>query len=185
MDISGLLLQTFGTDITFISSNFRSLCSPDLSNFQCRLVEPSIPIVTRPNFGATIPWLLAAPYELISDISEPNNLYYIIIKVSHKFGKKVHDQVHQYAAKLEIVSANLIDVIWLGDDCTDLFSISDFMFRYDILCCHIKEHSYDSPSSPKDELQGASPHSFCLHRIENMIHDQGIYNKYTKFFTKN
>ena len=65
-----------------------------------------------------------------------------------------------------------------------LFSISDFMFRSDILCCHIKEHSYDAPSSPEDELQGASPHAFCLHNIENLIHDQGIYNNSTKFFTK-
>ena len=61
----------------------------------------------------------------------------------------------------------------------------DFMFRSDILCCHIKEHSHDDPSSPEDELHGASPHSFCLHNIENMIHDQGIYNKYIIFFTKN
>ena len=84
----------------------------------------------------------------------------------------------------EIEPVDFIDVLWLGDDCINLFSISNFMFRYDILCCHIKEHSYDSPSSLEDELQGASPHSFFLHNIENMIHDQGIYNNYTNFFTK-
>ena len=92
--ISGLLLKKFGSDITFISSNFRSLCSLDLPNCQCRLVEPSIPTVTQLDFGATIPWLLSAPYDLISDISDPNKLYYRIRKVSHHFGKKVHDRVH-------------------------------------------------------------------------------------------
>ena len=67
--------------------------------------------------------------------------------------------------------SNFIDVFWLGDDCTNLFSISDFMFRYDILFCHIKDHSYDAPSSLEDELQGDSRHAFFLHDIENMIHD--------------
>ena len=51
--------------------NFRSLCSRDFSNYQCRLVAPTFPIVTQPDFGATIPWFIAALYELISDISEP------------------------------------------------------------------------------------------------------------------
>ena len=162
-------------------SNFRSLYSPYFPNCQCRLVAPSFSTVTQPDFGFTIPWLFVAPYDIISGISDPNNLYYINRKVSHQFGKKFHDRVHHYAAKLVIVPSNFIDVFWLGDDCADLFSISDFMFRYDILCCHIKEHSYDSPSSLEYELQGASPHAFCLHSIGKLIHDQGIYNNSTKF----
>ena len=81
--IGWLLLHTFGYDITFIRSNFRSLWSPNLPNCQCRLVAPSFPTVTQPDFGATIPWLFVAPYDLISDISEPNKLYYRIRKVSH------------------------------------------------------------------------------------------------------
>ena len=88
--ISGMMLKIFGSDITFISSNFRSLYSPYFPNCQCRLVAPSFPTVTQPDFGATLPWFFAAPYHLISDISEPNNLYYRIRKVSHQFGKKVH-----------------------------------------------------------------------------------------------
>ena len=123
-----------------------------------------------------------APYELISDISEPHNLYYKTIKVSHHFWKKVHDQVHHYATTLEIEPVEFIDVLWLGDDCTDLFSISNFMFICDILCFHINNNSYDSPSSPEDELQGASPHVFCLHSIEKWIHDQGIYKNSTNCF---
>ena len=70
--------------------------------------------------------------------------------------------------------SDFIDVLWLGDYCTYLFSIYDFMLIYDILCFHIKNHSYDSPSSPEDELQGTSCHAFSLHNIENPIHDQGI-----------
>ena len=58
------------------------------------------------------------------------------------------------------------------------------MFRYDILCFQIKKHSYDAPSFPEDELQGASPDAFLLHNIEKLIHDQGIYKKYTNFLTK-
>ena len=104
--------------------------------------------------------------------------------VSHQFGKKVYDWVHHYVTTLEIEPVDFIDVLWLGDDCIDLFSISDFMFIYDILCCHIKNHSYDAPSSPEDEIQGVSPHVFCLHNIGKMIRDQGIYNNSTKFFTK-
>ena len=73
--ISGIMLKTFGPDITFISSNFRYLCSPDFPNCQCRLVEPSIPTVTQPDFGATIPWFISATYDLIYDILEPNNIY--------------------------------------------------------------------------------------------------------------
>ena len=124
--------------------------------------------MTQLNFGATIPWLLVAPYDLISDISEPHKLYYIIINVSRHFGKKVHDWVHHYVATLEIELIDFIDVLWLGYDCTDLLSIYDFMFRYDILCCHIKKHSYDGPSSPEDELQGVSLHVFFIYTtLEN------------------
>ena len=121
--------------------NFRTLYSPDFPNCQCRLVAPSFPTVTQPDFGATIPWLLADPYDLIYDISEPHKLYYRIIKVSHHFGKKVHDRFHHYGATLEIEPINFADVLWLGDDCIDLFSISDFILRYDILCCHINNNS--------------------------------------------
>ena len=141
-------------------------------------------MVTQPDFGATIPWLIADPYELIYNISEPHKIYYRIRKVSHQLRKKVHDQIHHCATTLEIEPANFIDVLWLGDDCTNLLSISDFMFRSDILCCHIKTHSYDAPSSPEDELQWVSHHVFCLHNIGKLIHDQGIYNNSTKFFTK-
>ena len=139
------MIKKIGSDITFIRSNFRSLCSPGFPNCQFRLVAPSFPTVTQPDFGATIPWFLSTPYELISDTLQPHKIYYIIIYVSHHFGKKVHDRVHHYTAKLEIVPANFIDAFLLRDDCTDLFSISNFMDRSDILCCHIKENSYDSP----------------------------------------
>ena len=122
-----MLLKKIGSYLNFISLNFRSLCFPYLPNRQCRLVEPSFPTVTQLDFGATIPWFLAAPYDLIYDILENNKLYYIIRKVLHQFGKKVHDRVHHYVATLEIVSVDFIDVLWLGDDCTYLFSISDFM----------------------------------------------------------
>ena len=66
--ISGMLLKKFGSDITFNSLIFRSLSSLDLPNCQCRLVAPSFPTVTQLDFGATIPWFLAAPYDLIYDI---------------------------------------------------------------------------------------------------------------------
>ena len=174
------MIKKIVSDITFIRSNFRSLCSPGFPNCQFRLVAPSFPTVTQPDFGATITWFIDAPCDLVYYISEPHKLYYLIRKVSHHFGKKVHDQVHHYAATLEIELAHFIDVLWLGDDWTYIFYIYDFMFISDILCCHMKKHSYVSPSSPKDELQGASPHAFCLHCIENMIHDKGIYNKYKK-----
>ena len=63
-----MFLHTFGSDITFIKSNFRSLYSPYLPNCQCRLVAPSFPTVTQPDFGATIPWFIDDPCELIYDI---------------------------------------------------------------------------------------------------------------------
>ena len=43
--------------------------------------------------------------------------------VSHQFGNKVYDWVHHYAATLEIELVDFIDVLWLGDDCIDLFFI--------------------------------------------------------------
>ena len=164
--LCGIILHIFGSDITFIRSNFRSLYSLDFPNCQCRLVAPSFPTVTQLDFGATIPWLLAAPYELIFGTLDPHKNYYRIIKLSHQFGKTVHDRVHHYATTLKIVPTNFNDALLLADDCTDLFSIYDFMFISDILCCHIKENSCGAPSSPKDELQGDSPHAFCLHGIE-------------------
>ena len=58
LDTSGILLIKFGLDITFISSNFRSLCSLDFPNCQCRLVEPSFHTVTQMDIEATIALLL-------------------------------------------------------------------------------------------------------------------------------
>ena len=63
-----MFLHTYGSDITFIRSNFRTLYSLDFLNSQCRLVEPSFPTVTQPDFGATIPWLFSTSYDLIYDI---------------------------------------------------------------------------------------------------------------------
>ena len=74
--ICGIILRTFGSDITFISSNFRSLYSPYFPNCQCRLVAPSFPIVTQPDFGDTIPWLFVAPYDLNYNIPKPHKLHY-------------------------------------------------------------------------------------------------------------
>ena len=62
------MLNFFRSDITFISFNFRSLCSPYLLNCQYRLVEPSFPTVTQHVFGSTIPWLFSTSYDLIYDI---------------------------------------------------------------------------------------------------------------------
>ena len=101
-----MMLKTFLSDTTFIISNSISLYSPYFPNCQCRLVAISFPTVTQPDFGASIPWFFDYKYELISYISEPHNIYYIIRKVSHQFGKKVHDQVHHYATTLEIEPAN-------------------------------------------------------------------------------
>ena len=82
LDIFGMLLHTFLSDITFIMSNFRSLYSPYFPNCQCRLVAPSFSTVTQPDFGFTIPWFFDDTYELNCDILDHNEIYYIIIKVS-------------------------------------------------------------------------------------------------------
>ena len=71
----------------------------------------------------------------------------------------------------EIEPVDFIDVLWLGDDCKNIFSIYYFILRYDILCFHINKYSYYSPSSQEYELQGSSPHAFCVHDIEKPIHD--------------
>ena len=122
-------------------------------------------------------------YEMYYDISYPHKLCYRIRKVLHQFGRKAYGLVHHCVATQENEPCNFIDFIWLGDDWKYLFSISNFVLIFNHLCCHIKNHSSDAPSSPEYEFQGVSPHVFCLHNIGKLIHDQGIYNKSTKFFT--
>ena len=103
------------------------------------------------------------------------------MKVLHQIGKNIHGFIHDIEAAYVAYFVESFDVIW-ERVCRDIFSIIDYASRSNYSCNKI--HSYDSPPSTNDDLQGASPHVLCLQHIDALMHDLGIHNIFTTSITK-
>ena len=101
--------------------------------------------------------------------------------MQHQFGKKIHGLVQYYAFVQETDYVESFDTLWEGF-CTYIFSFIDYLCILEYVI--INKNSYDSPPSSDDEFPGASPHVFCIHYIDALVHDHGVFNLFTKYFIK-
>ena len=62
--------------------------------------------------------------------------------------------------------------------CTDLFSISDYVFGSEL--DRTKKHWDNAPTSSIDEIQGVSPLPSC--RFYTPVHDHGVHDFFSKSF---
>ena len=127
--------------------------------------------------GDTIPMIFSALYELYSNISVTHEICYRFMKVLYQIGKNIHDLIHDMEATHEADFVEYFDALW-ERVCRDIFSIIDYASMSDYGCR--KKNSDDYPPSSNDDLQGASPHVFCLQHIDALMHDLGIHNIFTK-----
>ena len=127
--------------------------------------------------GDTIPLIFSDVYDIYSDISELRELCYRVMKLLHQIGKKIHGLIHDMVVTQEANFVESFDAPW-ERVCRDIFSIIDYASRSDY-CCK-KKHSYDSPPSTNDDLQGASPHVLCLQHIDALMRDLSIHKIFTK-----
>ena len=109
--------------------------------------------------GDTITLIFYVVYDLCYDISEPHDIFYIFMRVLHQTGKKIHGLIHDMASTHEVDFVESFDALW-ERVCRDIFYIIDYASISEYGCR--KNHSYDSPPSSNDDLQGASLHGLCL-----------------------
>ena len=95
----------------------------------------------------------------------------------HQIGILTCDSHHNFAAiqgiGCEINCLNFC-TLWEGV-CTDLFSISDYVFRSEFDSS--KKHSHNASTSSVDEIQGVS-HLPC--RFYTPAHDHGVHDFFRK-----
>ena len=75
--------------------------------------------------GDTIPLIFSHVYDIYSDISEPHELCYRVMKVLHQIGKKIHGFIHDMETTHEAYFVESFDVIW-ERVFRDIFSMADY-----------------------------------------------------------
>ena len=108
----GLLFHMSGLSFTTHGSNLKSPDPPGLLNCQCDLVAHSSLFMDPFANGDTMPLIFYNLYDIYSDISEPSDIFYRIVKVLHQIGKNIHDFIHDMEATHEEDFIESFDVIW-------------------------------------------------------------------------
>ena len=162
--IMELFFHMYGIDFTTHGSNLKSLDPPGSLNCQCDLVSNSSPTMDPFAHGDTITLLFSSLYEFYSDILDPCDIRYKVMKVLHEIGNIIHGLIHNMKATQEAYYVDSFDAIW-EIFCRDIFPIIDYAFISEYVCS--KNNSYH---------QGASPHVICLQHIDALMHDHGIHN---------
>ena len=95
-------------------------------------------------------------------------------KVLHHIGIMICDPRHNFVA-IHITNCVNFCTLWEGV-CTDLFSISNYVFRSEFDSS--KKNSDDSPTSSDDGIQGVSPLTSC--RFYTPAYDHGVHDFFNK-----
>ena len=152
-----------GISFTTHGSNLKS---PDLLgslNCNCDLVaHSSLPMDTFAH-GDTIPLIFYSVYDIYSDISEPHDICFRVLKVLHQIGRKIHGFIHDTTTTHNADFVESFDVIW-ERVCRDIFSMVDYAIISEYACINIQY--YDSHPSSNDDHQRASPHDPFLQGYE-------------------
>ena len=123
--IMELLFHMYGIDFTTHGSNLKSPDLPISLNCNCDLVAhsslPMDPFAHRD----TIPLIFSAVYDIYSNISEPHELFYRVVKVLHQIGRKIHGFIRDTTTTHNAYFVESFDVIW-ERVCRDIFSIIDY-----------------------------------------------------------
>ena len=78
--------------------------------------------------GDTIQMIFSIVYDIYSDVSEPRDHFYGVVKVLHQIGRKIHGFIHDMTTTHKADFVESFDVIW-ERVCRDIFSMVDYAFR--------------------------------------------------------
>ena len=115
-----------GVHFTTHGSNLKSPYPPGSFNYQCDLVAPSSLSMNPFAHGDTIRLIFSVVYDIYSDILEPHELCYIVMKVVHQIGKKIHGLIHDMEATHEADFVESFEALCEGV-CRDILSIIDYV----------------------------------------------------------
>ena len=138
----GLLLHMFGISFTTHGSNLKSPDPPGWLNFNCDVVAHSSLPMDPFTHGDTIPLIFYTMHEIYSDISEPRELFYRVVKVLHQIGRNIHGFIHDMETTHNAYFVESFDVSW-ERVCIDIFSMVDYAIRLKYACN--KRHSFYAP----------------------------------------
>ena len=124
----GFLFHIFGLSFTTHGSNLKSPDPPGSLNCNYDLVAHSSLSMDPFTHGDTINLIFYVVYEIYSEISEPHEIFYIVMKVLHRIGKNIHGFIHDMEAIHEADFVESFDVIW-ERVCRDIFSMIDYASR--------------------------------------------------------
>ena len=110
--LMGLLFHISGLSFTIHGSNLKSPDLPSSLNCNCDLVAHSSLHMDPLAHGDTIPLIFSAMYDIYYDISEPHELFYIVINMLHQIGRKIHGFIHVMATRHNVDFVESLDVIW-------------------------------------------------------------------------
>ena len=93
----GLQFHMTGISFTTHGSNLNSPDLPGLLNCNCDLVAHSSLPMDPFAHGDTITMIFYTLYDIYSDISEPHEICYRVVKVLRKIGRNIHGFIHDMA----------------------------------------------------------------------------------------
>ena len=112
LDFIGIFFHMSGLAFTTHGSNLKSPDPPGSLNYKCDLVSHSSLSMDPFGHGYTIPLILSVVYDIYSDISEPCELCYRVIKVLNQNGRNIHGFIHEMATTHNADFVESFDVIW-------------------------------------------------------------------------
>ena len=152
----------------------------DFYTYQFSPIAHNFPSLALYLDGATESFVLAVPYDNISDISEFYQAHIRSIQVLHHIGIITCDLHHNFAAIQGIdCVTNCLNLCTLWEGVWKyLFYISYFVFRSYFFLNN--KHSDNSPTSSVDEIPAVSPLPSC--RFYTLAHDHQVHDLFIKLF---
>ena len=93
-----LLFHMYGIYFSTHGSTLKSPYLPGSLNCNCDLVSHSSLSMDPLSHGDTIHLMFYAVYDIYYDILELHEIFYIVLKVIHQIGRKIHGFIHDMEA---------------------------------------------------------------------------------------
>ena len=120
-----LMFHKYLLSFTTHGSNIKSSDLLGSLNCNCDLVAHSSLLMDPFTHRDTIPLKFSTVYDIYSDISEPHELCYRVLKVLHQIGRNIHGFIHDTTTTDNADFVESFDVIW-ERFCRDTFSMVDY-----------------------------------------------------------
>ena len=129
----GLMFHMYVLYFTTHGSNLKSPFLPGSLNCNCDLIAHSSLPMDPFAHGDTILLIFYVLYDMYSDILEPHENFYRVMKVLHQIGRNINSFIHDLAVTHDADFVEYFDVIW-ERVFRDIFSMIDYTFISKYAC---------------------------------------------------